>query len=471
MTQAQALTVLLSGRSAFLTGEPGAGKTYVLSEFVRRVRKDRRRVAVTASTGIAATHIGGMTVHVWSGLGTRDKLTKQARQQLLGNPVLLQRYRKTDVLVIDEVSMLHGARLNLLDEACRLMRGIKAPFGGLQVVLVGDLFQLPPVVDAGKECDFVHNAGAWAGLDPAICYLTEQHRQQQDPLLDMLRAVRAGTVRAEHRGVLQARLEQEPPVDVPIVRLCTHNRDADALNGEELAALPGESRRYGMPTEGEAIDVARLKRNVLAPDVLALKIGAKVMFVANNPAKGYMNGMRGMVTGFRGGLPHVRLASGQELTVEPHVWTLTEDNRERASVTQLPLRLGWAITIHKSQGMSLDAAVIDLRKCFTPGMGYVALSRVRSLDGVYLRGINNMALQVHPEIAALDKALREASARLETAGAPRLRHAEALKPKQRPVASAPRRRPVRHKRRRDRQLAESVGVVAAVAACALMLVV
>jgi ATP-dependent exoDNAse (exonuclease V) alpha subunit len=141
-----------------LTGEPGAGKTYVLNEFVRRARKRRRRVAVTASTGIAATHIGGSTIHLWSGLGTRDTLTSKARDRLFLNDELRRRYRQTDVLVIDEVSMLHGVRLDLVNETCQLLRESDAPFGGLQVVLVGDLFQLPPVTHGDEAADFVHQS-------------------------------------------------------------------------------------------------------------------------------------------------------------------------------------------------------------------------------------------------------------------------------------------------------------------------
>jgi hypothetical protein len=145
--------------------------------------------------------------------------------------------------------------------------------------------------------------------------LTEQHRQQQDRLLTVLRAMRAGTLQGEHADALQERYGRVPPADAPILRLCTRNRDADAINAEKLAVLPGDARRYGMPTEGEAIDVARLMRDVLAPEELALKAGAEVMFVMNNPAKGYMNGTRGLVIGFRGSMPQVRLTSGRTLTV------------------------------------------------------------------------------------------------------------------------------------------------------------
>lgn len=415
MTQAQAIDIMMSGKPVFLTGAPGAGKTYALNEFVRHATKRRRRVAVTASTGIAATHIGGTTIHLWSGLGTRKTLTAKAKERLYANEELRRRYCGTDVLVIDEVSMLHGSRLNLVEEACRLLRDDDAPFGGLQVILVGDLFQLPPVTHKDEPEDFVHACSAWSALNPAVCYITEQHRQRNDRLLGLLQAMRAGWFRRSHIDAIQERLGQVPPADGAAIRLCTHNRDADAENVRRLALLPGEPRIYHAAKTGPKFKLAQLTQGVLAPAVLELKAGAEVMFVVNNPRQGYVNGTRGQVTGFRGDRPTVRLVTGRTVTVEPFSWVLVEDGRERAEVVQLPLRLGWAITIHKSQGMSLDAAVIDLRKSFTPGMGYVALSRVRSLDGIYLTGINKMALQLNPEIQSIDEKLRAASVLLELA--------------------------------------------------------
>jgi hypothetical protein len=468
MTQAQALDILLSGRSVFLTGPPGAGKTYALNEFVRCARHQRLRVAVTASTGIAATHIDGKTIHGWSGLGTREKLTTKAAKQLLRNEGLRRRYGETDILVIDEISMLHGSRLNLLNEACQLFRDNRAPFGGLQIVLAGDLFQLPPVTRAGEVPDFIHDSAAWAALDLAVCYLTEQHRQEDDGLLDVLQAMRGQAIGQAHIDALETRIGDEPPADTSLIQLCTHNRHADEVNQRHLALLTGTSRTYGMVTHGQSADLAQLSQGVLAPETLELKADAEVMFVVNNPVDGYANGTRGRVVGFRRDLPRVRLTTGQTVTVEPHRWVLAEDGCERAQITQLPLRLGWAITIHKSQGMSLDAAVIDLRQCFTPGMGYVGLSRVRSLEGVYLTGINKMALQMHPEIVAVDKVLREASARLERTGvrpAPVRMVPRATRPMAMKRIHRPHRRP--SPRRRNRGLVDALTVVGMVAACAI----
>jgi ATP-dependent DNA helicase PIF1 len=188
----------------------------------------------------------------------------------------------------------------------------------------------------------------------------------------------------------------------------------DALNQRQLEFLPGESRVYNISTKGRKNKVEQLAKGLLAPQKLELKVGAEVMFVANDFSAGYVNGTRGRVVDFSDEeLPLVELyGSNNLIEVEPHNWNLEEDGRKVAEATQLPLRLAWAITIHKSQGMSLDAAEIDLAKTFTPGMGYVALSRVRSLDGIYLRGINNMALQLHEEIFEFDNTLRHASADL-----------------------------------------------------------
>jgi ATP-dependent DNA helicase PIF1 len=410
MRQSQALQLMMSGQSVFLTGAPGAGKTYVLNKFIRLAKQQGKNVAVTASTGIAATHIGGTTIHSWSGLGIKDLLSDYDLVKLSSSNKLLKRYNATDVLVIDEVSMLHGLRLDLVNQVAKVLRQSDKPFGGLQVVLVGDLFQLPPVSRGSAAADFVHLSAAWAELDPAICYLTEQHRQSTgDTLLDLLGAMRRGDVQELHEAALTDRLETYPEEGISVTRLYAHNVDVDRINQTHLQAIDEKARRYQMSSGGAAPKVEQLMKSVLAPEILELKHDAEVMFVANDFAKGFVNGSRGRVVGFDDSTPIVALASGKEIRVEPHSWSLEEDGRTRAEVSQLPLRLAWAITIHKSQGMSLDAAEIDLSRSFTPGMGYVALSRVRSMDGVYLRGVNRMALAMHPVIYDYDHELRRQS--------------------------------------------------------------
>lgn len=410
MKQAQALQVMMNGHSVFLTGPPGAGKSYVLGKFVRHAQQAGKQVAVTASTGIAATHIGGMTIHSWSGLGVRDQLSERDIETLAARDKLVKRFASTDVLVIDEVSMLQGQFLNSLNRLAKRLRNSSEPFGGVQMILVGDMFQLPPVNRSGQAVDFAHQADAWNELNPDICYLDEQHRQTGGGLLELLEALRAGELQDFHYDILRDRIGVEPEDSVILTRLYAHNADVDSINAAHLEELEGHMGVYEMTSKGSSVKVDQLARGVLAPTVLELKIGAEVMFVANDFSKGFANGSRGRVVSLGGDFPVVRLSSnGREISVEPYTWQLVEDGKIRAEVSQLPLRLAWAITIHKSQGMSLDAAEIDLSRTFTPGMGYVALSRVRSLEGVYLKGINTMALQLHPDIFTFDKTLKQSS--------------------------------------------------------------
>jgi ATP-dependent DNA helicase PIF1 len=414
MRQEQALHVMLQGTSVFLTGPAGSGKTYVLNKFIAHAKAQGKQVAVTASTGIAATHIGGNTIHSWSGLGIRDELTHRDLAWLADNKRLLKRYNETDILIIDEVSMLHGKRLDMINQVAKLLRQSDAPMGGMQVILTGDLFQLPPIARYGQPIDFVHTSQAWEEINPAICYLSTQYRQKDQHLLGLLEAVRANDFSDVHAELLRERTGIKPDDEAIITRLFTHNVNVDAINDEQLEALGDvEGYVYQMEVGGAKQYVESLQKSVLAPSRLELRVGAEVMFVANNFTAGFANGTRGTVVEFVDGSPKVQLHSSHKtITVEEHIWRYEEDGHERAYVTQLPLRLAWAITIHKSQGMSLDAAIIDLSKSFTYGMGYVALSRVRSINGLYITGMNNRALLLHPDIYELDDWMRRMTAQL-----------------------------------------------------------
>lgn len=413
MTQSEAIKIMLSGKNVFLTGAPGAGKTYTLNQFIDEAEEKGKNVAITASTGIAASHIGGTTIHSFSGLGIAEVLTPELIDKVIGNRRVVKRYKNTDVLVIDEVSMLHGKRLDMINHIAKLIRKSQKAFGGMQVILVGDLYQLPPVNRESAEIDFVHYSKSWKELDLRICYITEQHRQEgNDPLLDILKAMRDNNITAEHRSLLANRSEVGGD---KLTRLFSHNVDVDAINEQKLRELSGKSKHWKMHKSGDKYKLESLAKNVLAPEDLELRVGAEVMFVANNFEVGFVNGTRGTVIGFhkKSGHPVVKLESGRKLKVERHSWKMKEDEKIVAEVEQIPLRLAWAITIHKSQGMSLDAAIVDLSKAFTPGMGYVALSRVRSLNGLYLNGINDLALQMHEEIYALDALLLEKSEKVK----------------------------------------------------------
>lgn len=421
MKQKLALGVLTEGHSVFLTGPAGSGKTYVLNEFVKHARQTGKKVAVTASTGLAATHLGGTTIHAWAGIGIHDEIkrfmisdmSKSRRDQITS----------ADILIIDEVSMLHDFRLDMVDEICRSVREDSRPFGGLQVVLCGDFFQLPPVNrDEARQGNFVTNAQSWEELDPVVCYLEEQHRQEDDTLLEILTALRSNDLRRRHAEALIARRVMRTPFDEPVTELYTRNEDVDAINDRKLADMSGDLHEYVMTSTGRASAVESLKKSCLAPEVLKLKKGAYVMFVKNSLERKYVNGTLGTVVDFEPDTdyPIVLLKDGRTVVAKPDAWEARDGEKKIAGLVQIPLRLAWAITVHKSQGMTLDGAHIDLGRAFVPGMGYVALSRVRNLESLTLAGLNRMALQMHPEAYEIDTQLRKRSA----SDTERLKHLE-----------------------------------------------
>ena len=413
MRQNLALEILLSGESALLTGPAGTGKTFVLNQFINLSKADGKYVSVTATTGLAATHLGGSTIHAWAGIGVNDRLPSGFADRV--SKTRREIIEKTDILIIDEISMLHDYRLDMVDEVCRLVRKrVDEPFGGIQVVLSGDFFQLPPVNRSeSREGGFVVGSQVWRELDPAILYLDEQFRQRDDDvLLEILTAMRANDLRRRHAEQLLERTEFQPPAGADLTELHTVNVDVDRINEARLAELTGDEVVYQRHTTGSDNYVENLQRSVLAPDVLTLKLGALVMAVKNDQARRYVNGSVGMVVDFEPvtDYPVVEFRNGKIVTMQPDTWELRDGTRKRASISQIPLRLAWAITVHKSQGMTLDSARIDLRKAFVPGMGYVALSRVRDLDNLYLTGINRMALQMSDEAYAIDERLRARAA-------------------------------------------------------------
>ena len=462
MDQETALKIMLAGESVFLTGAAGSGKTYVLNQFIQKAKKRRWKVAKTATTGLAATHLNGNTIHSWSGIGIHDtfprnffdKFTKTRRKKI----------QETDVLIIDEVSMMHDYLLDMVDQVCRIVRECDKPFGGLQVILAGDFAQLPPVVRRGRgvagvsgvggrdvlgrgggrgvlgggggrnvlgglgagavgatnalgdednSSHFAYLSTAWQQLDPVICYLSCQYRQDDRDFVDILNAIREGDVHRHHAELLLGRVGAG--LEGNFAELYTTNFNVDRVNHRRLADIIGtKEMTFEMTHTGSEGQVEALKRSVLAPEVLRLKAGATVMMLKNDRNGRYVNGTMGEVVGFEyeTGYPTVLLNNGDEVTVGYDTWEMRDNERKLAGVTQIPLRLAWAITVHKAQGMTLDAAKLDLRRAFAPGMGYVALSRVRELAALSLVGIGKTALMVSPEVVEMNEKWAKESARV-----------------------------------------------------------
>jgi len=405
MTQKTALEILKSGQNVFLTGPAGSGKTYVLNKFIRYLKENMVSVAITASTGIAATHLNGKTIHSWSGMGILEKMDENILKKIIRKKQLRSRILKTTTLIIDEISMLSAMQLDILDIICRRIRGNMMPFGGLQVIFCGDFFQLPPVKKAGREeVLFAYASDVWQNMNIKVCYLDEQHRQKDNILMKVLNDIRCNSVDEETVKIISSCKNKKNADGCRPAKLFSHNADVDAINDAELRLIFEKPYAYTMRSHGKDKLADYLKKNCLAPERLVLKKGAQVMFVKNNFEEGYVNGTMGHIIGFSkdNWFPIVRTFCGKEITASPLTWAFEEDDERIASIKQIPLRLAWAITVHKSQGMSLDAAEVDLSKTFEYGMGYVALSRVRSLEGLNVIGINRMAFETHVEAREMD---------------------------------------------------------------------
>ncbi len=394
MTQSQALKVMLSGANVFLSGAPGSGKSFLLEEFIRIASRKGKTIATTATTGISANLIHGMTIHSWSGLGTIKVISKSDLKKLFKRPGLEDRLCAAQILIIDEISMLDAQVLDCLNTLLKHFRGNGEAFGGLQVILCGDFFQLPPV--SLDLVPYAFLAKSWQELGLEICYLNEQHRQEDAGLYEVLVALRERRLMKRHVDLL---LDRQNVKHGQTTILLTHNSEVDRLNTSRLELLSSKSMSFEMVMRGNLKESELIAKSVLAPKVLVLKVGALVMFVANSPREGFFNGTQGKVIGFKKGLPIVEIdGSGQRISVNAYSWRREDKGRVIAEAIQLPLKLAWAITIHKSQGMSLSSAEIDLSRSFTYGMGYVALSRLRTMDGLYLRGINSRSLQLDPKV-------------------------------------------------------------------------
>ncbi len=425
MTQKEALEIMKTGQNIFLTGPAGCGKTFLLNKYLEYLREKKISVGITASTGIAATHLDGRTIHSWCGIGIEEKLDQKKLKKILHNQQTSERVKTAQVLIIDEISMLDAKRLDLVDTVCRAIRADLRPFGGLQVILCGDFFQLPPVRHHDNFELAVFESEAWSELNLRVCYLEEQFRQEDGRFSMVLSNIRANKDSEKSLEILAERLEVDLDFSVTPTKLFTHNQKVDSHNDFELEKLTSPSVFFQMKTDGPANLVKKIKDGCLASEKLELKIGAVVMFIRNNFVRGFVNGTIGEVVSFDAdGFPLVKTVRGKIISARPEFWRIGENDEVVASLSQIPLRLAWAITIHKSQGMSLDCAEIDLSRSFEFGMGYVALSRVRTLSGIRLLGINQLALKVDENVVVFDEKLREQSKN-------DLAFFKALKPKER----------------------------------------
>ena len=429
------------GRNCFLTGAGGTGKSTQLRQFIAEMEgvspqflspttpqkhagltPRGRRVSVTAPTGVAALNVGGMTIHRFCGmlLGPGAGQTNEdyfAQLQRDPRPAIkagFNRVRRCEVLVIDEISMLPGRQLDFVEFLFRRLRGRDEPFGGCQVIATGDFLQLPPVrtlaggplrphpnpLPRGEgenylPYDWAFQSRAWKEAGFRTFVLETVRRQDEPGFVRALADFRVGRVWGDSARILQSRVRSNPPSSMP--RLFTHNVQVDKWNGFQLSELPGDESVLHADQSGPEQQREFLNRNLLTPATLHLKPGALVSFTVNRAAPGahhvarggdqplYVNGQLGTVESVEPDAVLVKINTGEVIRVERFTWRYDSQDETSASFSQFPLRLAWAMTIHKAQGLTLDSAYLDIRAAREPGQAYVAVSRVRTLSGLFFK--------------------------------------------------------------------------------------
>jgi len=411
--QQDAYDTIMSGKSCFITGPGGTGKSFLLQRVERDFKaKTGRKVAITAMTGCAALLLGpfAKTLHSWAGVGLARGTVEELVAAILLKKKSKATWKSTSCLVLDEVSMLTPELLEKLDQIGREVRGHpSSPFGGMQVVFVGDFFQLPPVVK-GTGSSFAFESPLWRSIVKKTIELKTIVRQKDPVFQKILNEARVGALSKESYEVLLTRKTKAwRKLEIKPTMLFTKNTDVNYINENSLAKLESEEHVFEVktirvkriPEDVEQMLIDKLDKDASYERALTLKIGAQVMLVTNlDPEIGLVNGSRGVVTDFApDGSPLVKFLHCS-LPIRPHKWE-ADGNDSGLAREQIPLKLAYAITIHKAQGATLDCALVDVGPAtFEYGQAYVALSRARSLDALYIHDIDPGAFRAHPTVKA-----------------------------------------------------------------------
>lgn len=438
--QRAALQVALEGVSFFFTGSAGTGKSFLLKEMITQLRrKHREGIFVTASTGVAACNIGGVTLHGFAGVGLANGSAESLASQVANAKWTLARWRSAKVLVVDEVSMLEAEFFDKMEKVARIVRDSHLPFGGIQIILCGDFLQLPPVVK-GRDHKFCFQADCWSSVIKRTIILQQVFRQADEQFVGILNQIRVGRLSPEARRILEGRLlgpastatAKQPEPDsagesegeasgekekeIVATRLYSHRRDVDAENVKCLQDINTESHTFYAEDEGTNPYLKQLQQNCPAPYELELKVGAQVILLKNLDFENELvNGARGLVVEFRKPdrserekerdkafakqeYPDVLFANGHRRILTPEQFSVEVGGSVKASRKQVPLGLAWALSIHKSQGMTISKVELHLGNVFEYGQAYVALSRATSLEGLRLLSFNPAGIKAHPRV-------------------------------------------------------------------------
>ena len=386
----------------FLTGAGGTGKTSLVKMFMRN-HAGSRYIAVTSTTGTSALILNGTTIHSYLGIGCGNSSIDVIVQKIFSWSWLRKRWLSLDCLFIDEISMLDPDLFDKIEEIARIVRNSKKPFGGIQ--LSGDFCQLPCV---GTD-RFCFEASSWNKCIDHTIYLTEIIRQNNPVFQEVLNSIRMGDITEQVREVLDSRVgvELHNTFGIKPTKLYSKNIDVDRVNNEELDTLAEDGRQFyeyemefhvysGVSNKETVIE--KYKKSCNAPLTLQICKGSQVMLLKNlDMENGLANGSRGVVIGFVNEMPVVRFLNGEERLIEHNEWEVEENEKRILQARQIPLKVAYAISIHRSQGCSLDYAEVDLSGIFEYGQAYVALSRVKSLEGLSIVSIDYDLIVAHPK--------------------------------------------------------------------------
>jgi ATP-dependent DNA helicase PIF1 len=400
--QREAYLAIKNGKNVFLTGSAGTGKTSVIKAYVKEYGF-RRKIAVTSTTGTSAVLLGGKTLHSYLNIRLGKESLSQLYDRISSQRNALSQWTKLDCLIIDEISMLDPILFDKLEHLARLLRKNDKPFGGIQLVLSGDFLQLPCV---GTD-HFCFESDSWKRCVDKTFIFTEIIRQTDIVFQTCLNLLRFGITDEMVKNTLNSRIGVElvNEFNIKPTRLYSRNMEVDALNDRELDILASDGRDfYEYNREIKRIKpnltadyIDKIKKNCNAPENLQLCVGAQVMLLINiDTSSGLCNGSRGIVIDIIEDIPIVQFLNGIRLSISHYVWDIDEGNGTLIKIIQIPLRVAYATTIHKSQGSSLDYVEIDLKDIFEYGQAYVALSRVKKLEGLSIIDIDYDKIVAHP---------------------------------------------------------------------------
>lgn len=422
------INLIDDGNNLFITGGGGVGKSYLLNKLKEHYKNT---LAITSTTGISALNVGGQTLHSWSYVGICDKPVDETVHKIYHNPIAYKKIILAEKLAIDEISMLDNLTMDYISNVLKKIRENEKPFGGIQIILVGDFFQLPPVgLEQIEEKDFCFKTNTWKELDLTTVYLKKVHRQKDIDYINALNNIRIGKTNIADLAVFYKRdVEPNLTLNKDLLQIFPTNASAEAYNKNCFNEIDAESHlfvstdyiyKYEDDENGRRIlfDVKSKKEfsiadfncmkmfdnNCKALRRLELKVGCRVMLLKNlDTKKGLVNGSCGTVSNISKEASDnkeviVKFDNGLELTIQPAEFSYQQDGKVKIERVQIPLTLAYAITVHKSQGMTFDNLVVNMDRIFDYGQAYVALSRTKTLEGLTLKGFNHNLIAANDEV-------------------------------------------------------------------------